>query len=327
GWDAYEARLAKVSTDGIRGLPAQRWVTGKPPGRRLFIMAEQGLGDEVLFASCFPDLLTLLQDNQLDALAVECDARLIPMFQRSFPGIRTFERITTRLNSDRPPDYTRISAEFGADCHAFAGSLPGLFRREISDFDRPASGLVANPDRIAHWRSFLRSRTDMPVLGLSWRSTNTRDKADVYYPPISSLAPILTLPGIRFVTLQYDDPEPDLRQIEKTYDIEIIRPEGLDPMNDLDDVAALISATRGVVSPNNSVLILAGAMAMPAYIATHGYLWSTLGTGTLPWYPKVAIEMRTAAKGWDETISALAARLRVDLMTCTRRARGSAAWH
>jgi hypothetical protein len=84
-------------------------------------------------------------------------------------------------------------------------------------------------------------------------------------------------------------------------------------MNDLDDVAALISATRGVVSPNNSVLIVAGAMAVPAYIATHGYLWSTLGTGTLPWYPKIAIEMRTGAKGWDEAISALAVRLRAEI--------------
>jgi tetratricopeptide (TPR) repeat protein len=313
GWDAYEARLAKVTTDGIQGLPAQRWVAGKPPGRRLFIVAEQGLGDEVLFASCFPDLLALLQDNQLDALAVECDARLIPLFQRSFPGVRVFERITTRLSNDRPPDYTRISAEFGADCHVFSGSLPGLFRRKISDFDRPANPFVANPERMAYWRSFLGSRTAMPVFGLSWRSTNARDKADVYYPPISSLAPILTLPGIRFVTLQYDDPEPELRQIEKTFGIEIIRPEGLDPMNDLDDVAALISVTRGVVSPNNSVLILAGAMAVPAFIATHGYLWSTLGTGALPWYPKIAIEMRTAAKGWDEAISALAARLRAAL--------------
>jgi tetratricopeptide (TPR) repeat protein len=311
GWRAYEARHEKTPDDALRGLPGPRWVEGAPPGRRLLVVAEQGLGDELLFATCLPDLQDRLAAGDLDGLAVEFDARLCPLLQRTFPGIEVFARLSTRATNDRPADYTVISAATGADCHVRAGSLPGLLRPDLPSFARQPLMLAPNPDRVAHWRAFLGDQTEAPVYGLTWRSMRQRDRGDVYYPPISSLAPLLTLgPAIRFVTLQYDDPEPDLQAIEDRHGIDIIRPPGIDLMNDLDDVAALITATRGVVSAYTAVLNLAGALNVPAFTGTYGYYWPTLGSGSLPWYPSVAIEMRTAGDSWDAVMHRLAKRLR-----------------
>lgn len=307
GWDSYEARLARIP-DAVRWRqPGPRWVQGAPPGRRLLVAAEQGLGDELLFATCFPDLDQVLSRAELDSVTVECDPRLAPLIRGTFPAFQVVPR-----PMGQPVDAATASkAEtIDADCHVFAGSLPGLFRRDLGDFAEPRGLFSPDPDRVAHWRDYLESKSDTPVFGLTWRSMSRRDRGDVYYPPIESLAPILGAPGIRFVTLQYDDPEPDLLEIEARFGIEIIRPEGLDPMNDLDEVAALLKATDGMVSAYTAALNLAGILGVPAFTATYGYYWPTLGTGALPWYPSVAIEMRTGTESWDAAIQRLAKQFR-----------------
>jgi Flp pilus assembly protein TadD len=310
GWHAYEARLARMP-DQIRSRhPGGQWVQGTPPGRNLLVVAEQGLGDELLFATCFADLNAMLSRGDLATVTIECDPRLGPLFRRGFPKFQITPRpVKQSIVGDPAPSEPAIDA----DCHVFAGSLPGLFRRKLSDFVKPVDVLVPDPDRVAYWRDYLKSKTDGPVYGLTWRSMNRRDRGDVYYPPIASLEPILGARDLRFVTLQYDDPEPDIHRIEDRYGIEIIRPDGLDPMNDLDDVAALLMATDGMISAYTAALNLAGILGVPAYTATYGYYWPTLGTGGLPWYPSVAIEMRTGAEGWEPVVQRLADRLRADI--------------
>ena len=49
-------------------------------GRSILVFAEQGIGDQVMFMSLLPDLIRIC-----DNIFVECDARLVRLFQRSFP--------------------------------------------------------------------------------------------------------------------------------------------------------------------------------------------------------------------------------------------------
>lgn len=310
GWRLYEARSERVPDPIRRRQPGSAWSDGPPPGRDLLVIAEQGLGDELLFATCFADLDGLLSRGGLDSVTVQCDSRLISLFERSFPRFNFAPRAPSQRLDDAaspPPGGDQ------ADCHAHAGSLPRLFRRNLADFDAAPRAFAADPDRVAHWRAYLREQFDGPIYGLTWRSMSRRDRGDVYYPPIDCLGPIMEIPGIRFVTLQYDDPEPDLRAIEARYGIEIIRPPDLDPMNDLDDIAALLVAADGMVSAYTAALNLAGILGVPSYTATYGYYWPTLGTGALPWYPSVRIEMRLGVEGWDAPIRRLGHRLMSDL--------------
>ncbi len=309
GWDDYDARLTDIPELLISRLPGPRWIAGAPPGRNLWVAAEQGLGDELLFATCFPDLEALLENKTLESVIIESDVRLHALIRRAFPRFDVAVRpLRQRLDEEHP---TPVGGG-RADCHIHAGSLPRLFRRQLSDFLQPESCLVADPDRVAQWRDYLRSRHAGPILGLTWRSMNRRDRGDVYYPPIDTLGPILEIPGVRYVCLQYDDPEPDLAEIESRFGIQVIRPEGLDTLNDLDGIAALLAASDGMVSAYTAALNLAGTLNVRAYTATYGYYWPTLGTGTLPWYPSVRIEMRTGAEGWEAPIDRLARRLRRD---------------
>jgi tetratricopeptide (TPR) repeat protein len=55
GWPAYEWRWQTVQTPRAVSLP--QWDGGSLAQRTILVTAEQGLGDEMLFASCVPDLL------------------------------------------------------------------------------------------------------------------------------------------------------------------------------------------------------------------------------------------------------------------------------
>ena len=82
GWKAYEWRGAALGWP-VREFRQPQWDGSALPGRSIVAHAEQGLGDEILFASCFPDLLSCAGQAILT-----CDARLVPLFARSFPTAR-----------------------------------------------------------------------------------------------------------------------------------------------------------------------------------------------------------------------------------------------
>jgi hypothetical protein len=102
-----------------------RW-DGKPC--KLLVIAEQGIGDEILFASCFKELQAENPD-----LTIECDDRLMPIFERSFPGIKFVTRWADKKN--RAP--WELS-DYRGDYDAFmpAGSIPSIYRRSKSSFPR-----------------------------------------------------------------------------------------------------------------------------------------------------------------------------------------------
>ena len=57
GWAEYQWREKAPGLQPNIGLPERRWVAWEPPGHRLLVTAEQGLGDEIMFATCLPDAM------------------------------------------------------------------------------------------------------------------------------------------------------------------------------------------------------------------------------------------------------------------------------
>ncbi|UUX51436.1 hypothetical protein NUH88_07000 [Nisaea acidiphila] len=313
GWRLYDARL--VPTVALRrGLPATIWKPGGP-GRNLIVPAEQGLGDEVLFSSCFPELEKRLEDGALASVTVEATDRLLPLMRRSFPDFHFFERIRKPENRLDPANYSTIVRETGADCSVMAGSLPGLFRPSLDAMPETAGYLVPDPEQVARWRTRLAEIGPGPYLGLSWRSRAGRDLGAIYYPGAGNLSDLLSIPGLSFVTLQYDEDEAELQAIERENDVEITRPEGLDLTNDLDGVSALIAALDAVVSPQNLVLSLTGALGVRGYTMPHTVNWVSLGTDSMPFYPSIRLDRRRDEEGadWGPVMARLAGWLKRDL--------------
>ncbi|KAF0192323.1 MAG: TPR domain-containing protein [Gammaproteobacteria bacterium] len=132
GWREYEWGFA-VGERAVRQLPAPRW-NGEPlAGKTVFVCAEQGVGDQILFISCLPDLIA-----RAGHCVVECEARLLPLFARSFEQA-SFLPAAAPLDALARP----------VDMFVPMGTLPGLFRPELAAFPDHRGFLKADPQRVA----------------------------------------------------------------------------------------------------------------------------------------------------------------------------------
>ena len=89
GWPEYEyGKLKKKDPRRVLPAPYLLW-NGEPlEDKVILVTAEQGVGDEVMYASCIPDLINLNPKQ----IILECDLRLAPLFARSFPPVDIQDR-------------------------------------------------------------------------------------------------------------------------------------------------------------------------------------------------------------------------------------------
>lgn len=258
GWDLDAARTTGPRFHRTLGLPPR--VDGPDlPQAGLLIAAEQGIGDELLFLSCLPDLLA---DGPTPV--VEADPRLHPLLARSFPGLTLIDRQVRAEGVGAVYDYTQVVPALGLTSHIPAGDLPVRYRRDRSRPPTRGGYLRSDPSQVARWRERMAGITaEGPLIGLCWRSMMRSGVRSAYYAELPELLPILRVAGYRFVCLQYDECQDELDALHQDHGIDLWRPADLDQREDLDGVAALISALDGVISTATSVCVLAAAVGCP----------------------------------------------------------------
>ena len=90
---------------------------------KILVLREQGVGDEILYGTMYSDLL-----NKFNNVIIECDDRLIPIFQNSFDKkhYSKFVKLGT---------YSKDKKEINNFDHViYSGSLGRYFRQNINDF-------------------------------------------------------------------------------------------------------------------------------------------------------------------------------------------------
>ena len=84
GWSDYAARLDLVDKAPHCDHGLARWTGSCLKNKRLLVTAEQGVGDQMMFASLIPDLCARARDEG-GRIVFECESRLTALFERSFP--------------------------------------------------------------------------------------------------------------------------------------------------------------------------------------------------------------------------------------------------
>jgi hypothetical protein len=225
---------------------------------KLLVLGEQGLGDEILFLSCAQDLL-----DQNPDVTWEVDHRLIPIAERSFPGVRFVSR--WKDDATRTPyELSDPRGEF--DAYIPAGGLCKLYRHSRLDFPKTA-WLLPDPSRVEHWRERVEGR-----VGISWAGGIGNE----HFLPPEDLAAGIVNP----VNLQYNASWLGAEDIE---------------CRDFDDHIALVAALDRVVSVPTALVHLCGAIGQqvevirpPKNVAAGGgtqLRWMFGGwNGTSDWY-------------------------------------------
>jgi tetratricopeptide (TPR) repeat protein len=297
GWREYEWGWRSQGRKPVRPFPQPRWQGESLDGKTILVHGEQGVGDEILFASMLPDLVA-----RGARIVVECDERLTRWIERSIKKTEAVPRTD-------PPHPRTLGGDI--DFYSPAGSLMRFLRPEIDSFPPHTGYLKADSRRKADFQNRLPALGPGLKVGICWRSKMRTPTRSLEYTTIDQWGPILQVPGVRFVNLQYDECRKELQQAREMFGVEIHAFEDLDLMNDLDGAAALTDALDLVITAATAVATTAGALGKSVWqyqFVANGD-WLTFGTDSIPWFPATRRFDRRSDQEWDEVIAQVAAEL------------------
>jgi ADP-heptose:LPS heptosyltransferase len=289
--DPAEQKREKARTDSRR--LKSKWDASDLSGKRILVIGENGVGDEVLTASCIHDLMP-----SCEHVIWRCDPKLQRLLARSFPKV---EFIT---EADGKP----------ADVHViYSWELIGRFRPSRDKFNWLTSGeFVSYLQFPQGLRDKLRQRYSGEtkiLVGLAWRSE--RDGETV----ADKTCDLLDVPHwkdffdklkdkVRFISLQYGDTQTELDFVRWKYGVEIYQDQRVNIYDDIDAAAAQIAAMDFVVTISTMAAHLAGALGIRGWLMLpqKPFPHWQAGKNICPWYPALQPVQQTKAGDWQPVI-------------------------
>jgi ADP-heptose:LPS heptosyltransferase len=301
GLPLYEARIDKptwaaFATAQSRAVSGQLLLRpgDRVAGRRVLVLAEQGLGDAIMAARFVP-----LLARQGARVALACSPPLRPFFAR-VAGIETL----LSPPADQPEAKINLAA-LAFDAWVPLLSLPHWFG--IDPANIPGEPYWT-PDaaRVAFWRNAFAAagRAGVAKVGLVFQANPAAANYAERSMQVEALRPLLAL-DLDFVNLQHG---PAGRALAAT-------PGIIDPFPaeaPLDEFAAALAATDLLITVDTMAAHLAGAMGHPTLIAVpHSAQWIWgLDRAATPWYLSARIARQTEPREWGGAVEGLAAHLK-----------------
>lgn len=285
GWPDYESRwdFREVHKQP-RYFRKPRWQGEPLEGRRILLHAEQGLGDTIQF-------------SRYAALVAARDGRPILEVQKpverllhSLAPVRAGLADIALLGEEHPP--------FDLECPLM--SMPAVFGTTTETAPWSGAYLGADPEAVEERLRLFPSVRPGPRVGFAWAG-NPRYRADSHRSTeISTMLPLLRIPGINWISLQKGEPAQQLLDLPS--DVFVWDAGSQD--RDLADAAALVATLDMVVTTDTCIVHLAGAMGKPVWVLLP-YLsdWRWMQEiPTTPWYPTARLLRQSSPGDWQELV-------------------------
>ncbi len=294
GWDDYEARWRSDRfVASSRGLVPRAAVpelatslsASDLRGKRVMLIAEQGVGDAIMFASMTPDLV-----RTAASVAFVCEPRLVRLFSASLRGVTVLDPRTAAIDTD------------AVDVIMAQGSLGAAFRRDVSAF--PGTPYLQPRAEVRErWARRLGARPAGLRIGLSWRGGLPATRREARSVPLAELTALLDLPGCEYVSLQYGDVAAEVAAANsgRSNPIRLFAPAEID---DFEDLAGLVANLDAVVSVQTAVVHLAGGLGQSCLtLVPPNAVWRYGPHGaTMPWYDSVRLFRQEDGQNWGPVI-------------------------
>lgn len=258
------------------------------PGKSILVYGEQGIGDEVMFASCIPDLKAHASQVVLD-----CHPRLVTLFERSF-GLK--------CHGTRKKEWLDWVMQYKFDARCAMGSLPKHYRSN-GEFPRTAylkSGRNAVLDALPGFK-----------IGISWQGGYKETRAAIRSMRLAEMLPLLRMDAT-FVSLQYTEAKAEIEHAERMVGKKIHQFECItDRQGDYDLNAEIVNSCDLIISVNTSVVHLCGALGKECWTLTPdrpAWRYGVKGD-TMPWYGSVRQFRQSAGEPWKAVIGRVQAEL------------------
>jgi len=294
GFQLLESRW-KLTQDNKQNIGTYL-VTSKPAwsgevGQSVFVWGEQGIGDEIMYSSLIPEL-----HSMCSKLIVQCDERLIPLYQRSFPADIIYKSTRGDVSEDL------------YDFHIPVGSLAGKFRTTLESFKKSSSGyLVHDESKTSQLRQVLLGGGTKALIGISWNTASPLKHANNRNIALSELAQALISPEVQLVCLQYGDVSHEIDNLKKDFGIDVLQVSEIDKRNDIDGLASLIMACDNIVSTTNATVHLAGSLGADVKVLlpfSARWIWGTKGSEST-WYSTVTPYWQDVEGDWGNGLNSV----------------------
>ena len=261
GWGEY------YDTLGVKHREAKDYGVPDWEGQEgtVLVYGEQGVGDEIMFASCLEDLCNT------NKVVLDCDRRLKTIFERSFPNISVY--------GERYTDTLVIEPEDKFDYQLAIGQLPRFFRSKGEYPGKPY--LKPDPERVKMWDAIM---GDGPRIGISMYGGGPDTQEHLRSTTIETFEPLM---GKNLICLDYKNVDEDLMREKGIKYWE----RGVRKGANLEDTLAIIANLDCVVTVCTTVVYLAGSMGIPCHVLVPdwpGYRYHISGD-RFPWYDSVKL--------------------------------------
>ena len=244
--------------------------------KKTLIVREQGVGDEILFSSIYNDLIK----NNFSKVKIECDKRLLKIFNRSF-------------NKDIFYPFGHYSSsnktlqEF--DNILYAGSLTKYFRNKESDFD--IKPYIKTSDMLdKKFNSILKKFNGKKRIGISWKSV-FNIFGSLKSLELNNFSKLYNRDRI-FINLQYGNTIEEINNYRESGK-NIFCFDNVDLFDDFDSLISILKNLDVFVTVSNSTAHFAGALGVPTILicpkkSSTYYYWD-YEDGKTPWYNNISI--------------------------------------
>jgi tetratricopeptide (TPR) repeat protein len=296
GWRRYEIRYHPERHGGkaaVPALPYPQWQGQPLASKSLTVWPEQGYGDAIQFCRYLP----LLKRRGAARITLVCK----PPLKALLEGVEGADAVVGLPEAARlpPHDYWMLLLSAPLLCGTAPDAIPAVL-----PYLRPP------PERLAQWEPRLGALSGLRV-GLVWKGSATNgNDAHRSLPGLADLAPLWSVPGVSFASLQKGQGEDQAAAPPPGQPILALGSE----LRDFADTAAVLDRLDLLISVDTATAHLAGALGRPCWVLlpAQGTDWRwQLERGDSPWYPGAVRLFRQAEPGdWAPVVAAAAAALR-----------------
>jgi tetratricopeptide (TPR) repeat protein len=302
-WPHFEYRFRRSAHRAGLHAPAgvPRWDGEFTPGLELWLIGEQGLGDQLQFAR----YATLSTGGDVSHV-LACHPRLVKLLSRAGLCRRVVPWGTV------PPPSARWFPLM---------SLPSWHETRPETVPAADGYLIADPQRAQAWRT--RLPADRFRVALAWAG-NPGVETGLYAgrsPLFAALAPLADVPGVCYVSLQKG---PGEDQIGGPLGRSLLRFADLDTGADaFVDTAAILACVDLLVTSDTAIAHLAGALGVPTWLCLMRHPdWRWMRDGDMtPWYRSMRLFRQKTPGDWPGVYAAVARELTREVETAAGRAR------
>lgn len=279
GWAEYEHRPHLTTAMGAVRLP--QW-HGERGIARLAVIAEQGLGDVLMFARLLPRLRVHAKQ-----LSVFVQPPLIELMQES-------------NLADEVRSLDEIEASQECDGYVPFMSLPHVLGLRSNDLEEDVPYLKAGQSRLSAWQGRVGAGDRQLRVGLAWGGNATHARDSDRSIAAAALAPLSGIASATFYSLQVgraDLGRPPFPVIDLAHELK-----------NLADTAALIDCLDLVISVDSAIAHLTGALGRPVWVLCPyraDWRWEIDGRVS-PWYGSARVFRARRTAEWEPVIARVA---------------------